>query len=71
MNEKQLNEFMSERNLELVQTCFACPEQYELYHRGHEIGYLRLRHGSFRADYKPTDETVYEIKDIYSDNIFD
>lgn len=46
--------------LKLVQTCGACPEQYDVYAPdGEKIGYLRLRHGNFRADYLPTDDTVY------------
>lgn len=43
--------------LRLVQTCEACPEQYDVYLDEEEIGYLRLRHGTFRADYRG--ETVY------------
>ena len=49
----------------LICTCSACPEQYAVYDNkaGQQIGYLRLRHGHFRADY-PTcgGETVYEAK---------
>jgi hypothetical protein len=35
----------------LVLTCAACPEQYDVFFEDFQIGYLRLRHGSFRADY--------------------
>jgi len=35
----------------LVQTCGACPEQYDVFLGDQMIGYLRLRHGEFRADY--------------------
>lgn len=35
----------------LVLTCGACPEQYDVFFEDFQIGYLRLRHGSFRADY--------------------
>lgn len=43
-----------EFKIRLVQTCGACPEQYDAFHSvtGEEIGYLRLRHGYFRAEYK-------------------
>lgn len=41
----------------LVRTCCACPEQYDVYFGSEEVGYLRLRHGNFRADYRG--ETVY------------
>lgn len=34
------------------QTCGACPEQYDVFYKGEKIGYLRLRHGYFRAEYK-------------------
>lgn len=36
----------------LVLTCGACPEQYDVYAPdGKQIGYLRLRHGRFTAQY--------------------
>lgn len=47
----------------LICTCGACPEQYDVFDdsTGKKIGYLRLRHGFFRADYPDAgDETVYE-----------
>lgn len=36
--------------LRLVCTCSACPEQYDVFDGDTQVGYLRLRHGSFRAD---------------------
>lgn len=37
--------------LALVQTCGACPEQYDVFNgRGQNVGYLRLRHGRFSVD---------------------
>lgn len=55
----------------IVQTCGACPEQYDVFRGGHYVGYLRLRHGRFRADFVPTDyETVYEAFPN-GDGIFD
>lgn len=47
----------------LVQTCIACPEQYDVrkVSDGTQIGYLRLRHGYFRADCPDVGgDTVYE-----------
>jgi len=44
----------------LVLTCGACPEQYDVFKNGQQVGYLRLRHGFFSAEsepYKPA-ETV-------------
>lgn len=39
------------KEIELIQTCGACPEQYDAFLDGKEVGYLRLRHGYFRVDY--------------------
>lgn len=45
----------------VVLTCGACPEQYDVFLGPLQIGYLRLRHGDFRADYPECGgETVYE-----------
>ena len=49
----------------LICTCSACPEQYDVFDddTGVKIGYLRLRHGYFRADYPDCgDDTVYEAQ---------
>lgn len=36
----------------LVQTCEACPEQYDMLNsKGETVGYFRLRHGKFRVYY--------------------
>jgi hypothetical protein len=35
--------------LKLVQTCGACPEQYNVLRGDEQVGYLRLRHGEFYA----------------------
>ena len=37
--------------VDLKMTCGACPEQYDCYLDGKQIGYLSLRHGYFYADY--------------------
>ena len=46
----------------LVRTCHSCPEQYDVLDESHNVvGYLRLRHGFFRADFPSCgDETIYE-----------
>jgi hypothetical protein len=49
----------------LVCTCPACPEQYDVHSAatGVKVGYLRLRHGWFRADAPACGgETVYESR---------
>ena len=49
------------REMNLVQTCGACPEQYDVFLNDEQVGYLRLRHGYFRADYPYCGGvTVYE-----------
>jgi hypothetical protein len=38
-----------------------CPEQYDVFDGDREVGYLRLRHGWFRADWTEGETvTVYE-----------
>jgi len=55
----------------LVCTCQACPEQYDVFKAGSKVGYLRLRHGYFRADCPSVGgEIVYE-SDTKGDGIFD
>mgnify|MGYP006278182037 CR=1 FL=1 len=41
------------KRVRLVETCAACPEQYDAYIDGESSpsGYLRLRHGTFRVEY--------------------
>ena len=59
----------------LVMTCGACPEQYDVYYvdhsQDHKIGYLRLRHGNFTAEYPDVfGELVYQASPI-GDGIFE
>lgn len=49
----------SKYNVKLVKTCGACPEQYDMYLDGEELGYFRLRHGGYSVEYLPTEEQVY------------
>ncbi len=52
---------MQIKDIELVQTCGACPEQYDAFLGGKMVGYLRLRHGYFYVSYPYVGgETVYE-----------
>jgi len=47
--------------MRLERTCDSCPEQYDVYKKQRKVGYLRLRHGYFRAHlFGPMGETVYE-----------
>ena len=40
--------------IKLVETCGACPEQYDVYIDGELLGFMNLRHGVFRAEYRGT-----------------
>lgn len=45
------DDFGVPENWNLIQTCGACPEQYDLKdENGDNIAYFRLRHGSFRVE---------------------
>jgi hypothetical protein len=58
-------------SLRLVQTCGACPEQYDVFDGEEQVGYLRLRHGSFTAVHPDVmGETVYSASPN-GDGIFD
>jgi len=64
-------EEIKKENLNLVQTCGACPEQYDVFLEDRQVGYLRLRHGQFRADYLNCgDESVYSSSTI-GDGVFE
>lgn len=57
--------------LKLVCTCSACPEQYDVFDGERQVGYLRLRHGYFRADCPDCGgETVYESEPT-GDGVFE
>lgn len=48
------------KDIELVMTCGACPEQYDAFYDGEMVGYLRLRHGVFTVDADgPWGEALY------------
>jgi len=54
-------------------TSIACPEQYDVFddETKQQVGYLRLRHGYFRADVPDCGgETVYEA-DTKGDGMFE
>lgn len=49
--------------INLVETCGACPEQYEAFIGDKQVGYLRLRHGWFRVDFPCVHgEIIYEAE---------
>ena len=64
-DEQQIGEYR------LLLTCGACPEQYDVFAGNEQVGYLRLRHGRFRADVPCCGgETIYQAEPN-GDGIFD
>lgn len=54
-----------------VQTCGACPEQYDVFKNDVQVAYLRVRHGGFRADLRNSrGPTVFRC-DVDGDGEFD
>lgn len=60
---------IKKKDIELIETCSACPEQYDAVISGEIVGYLRLRHGYFYAETTYNDQRVYECTTI-GDGIF-
>lgn len=60
------------KDIELVQTCGACPEQYDAYYNDKQVGYLRLRHGCFSVDYPDAGgEQIYYTEMVDGDGCLD
>lgn len=58
--------------IHLVLTCGGCPEQYDAFDGDRKVGYLRLRHGSFRVDVPECGgETIYEASPLGDGAFFD
>lgn len=55
----------------LEQTCSACPEQYDVFKGDLEVGYLRLRHGYFRADFPTCGATTVYEANTHGDGVFE
>jgi hypothetical protein len=51
-------------------TCYACPESYDVFLEGTQIGYLRLRHGHFTAVYPDVGGVLVYQADPVGDGIF-
>ena len=77
-SEDSSEEVETERHLngfKLIRTCFACPEQYDVYKINEDgseenVAYLRLRHGQFRAECPFNGTVVYTSTDMRGDGIF-
>lgn len=52
-------------DIQLVQTCGACPEQYDAYLEKRVVGYLRLRHGYFSVTFYPKDGDGFRVYEAY------
>ncbi len=57
-------------DIELRQTCAACPEQYDAYLNGELVGYLRLRHGHFRVHVPDSEGGVVYAAEPVGDGFF-
>jgi hypothetical protein len=56
---------------DLLMTCYACPEQYDVFLEGTQIGYLRLRHGHFTVVYPDVGGVLVYQADPVGDGIFE
>lgn len=55
----------------LERTCFACPEQYDVYAGDEIVAYFRLRHGSFYASCPDVGGDVVYEANPEGDGIFE
>lgn len=55
----------------LHRTCYACPEQYDVFDvDGNMVAYLRLRHGAFRVDVPDCGGDTILSEGVEDDGIF-
>lgn len=48
------------QKLNFVETCGACPEQYDVFKGGRQVGYVRLRWGTVTCDFPDCrGDTIY------------
>lgn len=55
----------------LVQTCSACPEQYDVFKDDKQVAYLRLRHGWFYAKVPDVSGKIIYTAKPMGDGIFE
>lgn len=58
------------KQISLVQTCSACPEQYDAFYNDKKVGYLRLRHGVFTVEYPECGGKLICIDHPFGDGSF-
>lgn len=52
---------MNIKGLKFCQTCYACPEQYDVFYNESQVGYIRLRWGRLTVEYPDVGgELIYE-----------
>lgn len=61
----------SKPNFRLHQTCWACPEQYDVFLGEKQVGYLRLRYGMFRCEYPDVGGEIIYTNTECGDGTFD
>ena len=55
----------------LIMTCYACPEQYDVLKNGKKVGYLRLRGGHFSASAPDCGMGIVYKANPKGDGVFD
>lgn len=58
------------KDCNLYLTCGACPEQYDVFYNGNQIGYLRLRHGNFSVSYPDVGGKIVMFASPKGDGMF-
>ena len=63
---------MEVKGLFFKKTCAACPEQYDVFKDGEQVGYVRLRHGCLRVDAPSCgDQTILYSEGVIGDGEFE
>lgn len=57
-------------NIKLKELCGGCPEDYDVFLDGEHVGYLRLRHGTFRAWTPQLEEMIWQTNSPSGDGVF-
>ena len=58
-------------SIDLIETCSACPEQYDAKLNGGTVGYLRLRHGKFTVECPDVGGTLVYQASPEGDGVFE
>lgn len=67
-----IKKLYAKNGLEIIMTCEACPEQYEIFKNGKQIAYYRLRHGEFSVSCQDNEgEEIIMSEEPNGDGMFD